>query len=403
MKHIKKILTILVVLVGLTGAFTVYEYARIIRIVPQFKTYTFNGETINYTDATIRYHLLGGLIPLNQTYTQDQQITVNTDQIVNAFTVSDTTRITITAPDQQIQTLTGTSEFAFEEDGDYKIELVDTDSEGNETRYDFYVVVDSVATVTISNMTPYQGELLVIDLSNIQRNSTITIESSFGASVVTQQDHTARFYLPIQYRDPATTYPLSLLINNKKYDYSINVKPFAFKKDYFTVKSDTVNSTTGNPAAVTQFRNATTPLYDRFEPKELHTGSFIVPVSGARVSSNFGDMRYVNGATTPTRHGGIDYAIKCGTPIVASNAGIVHYADFLTLTGNTIFIEHGLGLKTIYYHLLDLTVKAGERVEKGQLIGHVGTTGYSTGCHLHFQAMIKNQPINPDFLYQLFK
>lgn len=403
MKHIKKLLTILIVLVGLTGTYTFYEYTQITQIVPQIKTYTFNGETIDYTQATIRYHLLGGLIPLDQTYTQDQRIKIDTDQILHPLIVSESTRITITAPDQAIQTLMGPQELAFEADGEYSIRLDDTDSNGAQTHYEFTVVVDSVAQVSISNLTPYQGDLLVIDLSNIQRNSTISIVSHFVSSALVQTDHTARFYLPIQYRDAAKNYPLSLTINDKKYDYAIYVQPYAFKKDYFTVKSDIVNSTVGNQDAVTQYRNAIYPLYDLIEPEELHTGSFILPVEGARISSNFGDMRYVNGATTPTRHSGIDYAIKCGTPIVASNSGKVQFADFLTLYGNTVYIEHGLGLKTSYLHMLDVTVNAGDYVEKGQLIGHVGTTGYSTGCHLHFQSMIKNQPINPDFLYQLFK
>lgn len=403
MKHVKRLINTFVILVILTGAYTYVEYSQITRIDPQITTYTFAGEIIDYTRATIRYHLLGGLIPIDRTYFQDQRTTVDTDRILHTFSVADTTRITITRPDHQIETLIGSHDFAFETDGEYTIELVDSDPDGAKTHYDFSVVVNSVAEVTISNLTPYQGELLVIDLSNIQRDSTISIVSHFVTSALIQKDHTARFYLPIQYRDAATTYPLSLLINDKAYEFTLNVNPFTFKKDYFTVKTDIVNSTTGNPEAVTQFRNAVYPLYDLFEPEELHTGNFILPVNGARVSSNFGDMRYVNGATTPTRHGGIDYAISCGTPIIASNSGLVQYADFLTLTGNTIIIEHGLGLKTVYYHLLDLTVTAGESVEKGQLIGHVGTTGYSTGCHLHFQAMIKNQPINPDFLYQLFK
>jgi murein DD-endopeptidase MepM/ murein hydrolase activator NlpD len=403
MKHVKRLIYILVVLIGLTGAYTFYDYTQITRIVPQFKTYTFNGQTINYTSAIIRYHILGGLISFDQPYAQDQHTQVNTDRILHTFNVAETTHILITAPDQSVQTLTGSQAFAFEVDGEYKIELVDSDPDGVQTHYAFSVVVDSVAEVSISNLTPVQGELLVIDLSNIQRNSTISIESPFVVSVLTQQDHTARFYLPIQYRSPATTYPLSLLINDKRYEYTLSVQPFAFKKEYFTVDAEIVNSTAGNPESVTQFRNAITPLYDLVEPEVLHTGNFILPVNGARVSSEFGVIRYINGATTASRHGGIDYAITCGTPVVASNSGLVQYADFLTLTGNTVVIEHGLGLKTVYYHMLDLTIEAGEMVEKGQLIGHVGTTGYSTGCHLHFQAMIKNQPINPDFLYQLFK
>ena len=71
------------------------------------------------------------------------------------------------------------------------------------------------------------------------------------------------------------------------------------------------------------------------------------------------------------------------------------------MIGNTIVIDHGLGLKTFYEHMEDITITQGDMVEKGQLIGHVGTTGYSTGCHLHFQAMVKNQSINPEFLYMI--
>ncbi len=403
MKNLKKIFSIFAVMVILTGAYAVYEYSQIDKIDPVIEAYTFNGQTIEYKEATIRYHLLGGLIPIDQKYTHDQDIRITSDQIFNQFPVSDDTRITVTAPDKSIQTYVGSQELAFEENGNYKIELDDRNQDGSKTHFEFIVIQDSVAKVTISNLNPYQGDVLIIDLSNIKLNSTITIDSHFGASAITQADHTARFYLPIEYHEAATTYPLSLLINGKKYDYTLTVKPFAFKKDYFTVDPKIVEGTVGNSDATNEFKNKVAPLYDLFEPSELWTGSFILPVTGAKQSSNFGDLRYVNGATTPTRHGGIDYAIACGTPIYASNTGKVQFADFLTIYGNTVLIEHGLGLKTSYYHMLDLSVKAGQTIEKGQLIGHVGTTGYSTGCHLHFQAMIKNQPINPDFLYKLVR
>lgn len=399
----KRLIQILVVVAVLTGSYAVLEYIRITQIVPQLKTYTFNGQTIRYSNAVIRYHLLGGLISFDRTYTEDQPTTVTTDQVLHVLSVDESTRITITSPDQQIQTLTGPQELAFEADGEYKIELEDTDPQGNLTHYAFFVVVDSVAQITLSNLNPYQGELVVIDLANIQRDSTITIESSFAASIVMQQDHTARFYLPILFTKPASTYPLNLLVNGKKYEYTLNVQPFAFEKVYFTVDDDIINGPAGSPEAASAFRKAIYPLFDLVEPEDLRTESFVLPVEGARVSSPFGEIRYINGSTTPSRHGGIDYAITCGTPVVASNAGKVQYADFLDLTGNTVLIEHGLGLKTVYYHMQDLTISTGDLVEKGQLIGHVGTTGYSTGCHLHFQTQIRNQLINPDFLYQLFR
>ena len=203
------------------------------------------------------------------------------------------------------------------------------------------------------------------------------------------------------YREAAKVYPLTLSINGQEYNYELDVNTYEFKEIHFTVKQTVVSSTVGNNDAVIQYRETIYPLYETFETEEYWEGNFINPVEGARMSSTFGEMRFVNNAKTPTRHAGIDYAIACGTEVLASNAGKVEYAGFLTMIGNTIVIDHGLGLKTFYEHMEDITITQGDMVEKGQLIGHVGTTGYSTGCHLHFQAMVKNQSINPEFLYMI--
>ena len=89
MKNFKKIFRILSVLVLLTGAYAFYEYSQIDRIDPVIEPYTFNGQTIEYKEATIRYHLLGGLIPIDQKYSHDQEIRITTHQIFNEFPVSD--------------------------------------------------------------------------------------------------------------------------------------------------------------------------------------------------------------------------------------------------------------------------------------------------------------------------
>ena len=306
----------------------------------------------------------------------------------------------MTTPSQKIIVSRGSQTLVFDEDGKYKIEL-DEKQDWSNVHYEFFVDVNNLPNITISNLNPYQGEVLIIDISNIKQNSTIEVQNQFSPSVILQQTHTARFYLPMEFKTEAKSYPLTITINNKPYVYNLDVKAYDFNKQYFSIDATIIKNTTGNPIATNEFRATIHPLYATAEPVEYWQGNFIVPVINARISSNFGDMRFINGAKTPSRHSGIDYAISCGTDVSASNSGKVDYAGFLILTGNTVVIDHGLGLKTTYLHMKDLTVKTGDQVNKGQLIGHVGTTGVSTGCHLHFQAMIKTQQFNPNSLYKI--
>ena len=80
---------------------------------------------------------------------------------------------------------------------------------------------------------------------------------------------------------------------------------------------------------------------------------------------------------------------------MASNSGRVLIADYMIGTGNTVIIEHGFGLKTWYYHMEELNVNTGDMVTKGDVIGKVGSTGFSTGPHLHFSASVNEVYINP--------
>lgn len=95
------------------------------------------------------------------------------------------------------------------------------------------------------------------------------------------------------------------------------------------------------------------------------------------------------------RHHGLDIANKIGTPIYAADSGVVEYAGWGTGYGNHIDLNHGGGKKTRYAHLSAFDVKKGDKVSKGQIIGRMGSTGWSTGPHLHFEVMINNKKYNP--------
>ncbi len=106
-------------------------------------------------------------------------------------------------------------------------------------------------------------------------------------------------------------------------------------------------------------------------------------------SSAYGARRSTDGGRTyPTYHEGVDFAAGAGTPVYATAAGIVVVAEHLYVRGGSVILDHGLGVYSGYYHLSSLAVAVGEHVTPGQLVGGVGTTGRSTGNHLHWDVLI---------------
>ena len=123
------------------------------------------------------------------------------------------------------------------------------------------------------------------------------------------------------------------------------------------------------------------------------SGYFTHPCPGmTNQSSYFGEVRSFDSRP----HKGNDYAAPTGTPTYAAAAGTVITAGWSNSAGNWVVISHGNGLVTKYMHHSSICVSAGQRVAKGQQIGYVGSTGYSTGAHLHFQVELNGTPVNPN-------
>lgn len=129
------------------------------------------------------------------------------------------------------------------------------------------------------------------------------------------------------------------------------------------------------------------------EPEPLWEGPFVWPLE-ARISSDFGAIRIINNGP-PRRHNGIDLAAPEGTPLAAANRGIIRLAEHLMASGNTVLIDHGLGLSSAYLHMHEIYVEEGSTVEKGEIIGTVGETGFASGPHLHWSVFIGHTPVSP--------
>lgn len=118
--------------------------------------------------------------------------------------------------------------------------------------------------------------------------------------------------------------------------------------------------------------------------------TFFTPVAG-RISSRFGWRNLFH-----RMHYGLDIAAPTGTPIFSSMAGTVTYANRMGRYGLLIEVDHGDGVVTRYGHCDAIMVRPGEYVSKGEMIGEVGNTGFSTGSHLHFEVRIDGVPIDPE-------
>lgn len=125
------------------------------------------------------------------------------------------------------------------------------------------------------------------------------------------------------------------------------------------------------------------------------TGSFIWPCAGGYISSHFGG-RTAPTAGASTNHKGVDIAASSGTDIYAADGGTVVTVSYSTARGNYIVISHGNGMSTLYQHCSAIYASVGQQVSQGDVIAAVGSTGYSTGAHLHFEVWVNGVPVDPE-------
>ncbi|MBI5015150.1 MAG: M23 family metallopeptidase [Deltaproteobacteria bacterium] len=134
-------------------------------------------------------------------------------------------------------------------------------------------------------------------------------------------------------------------------------------------------------------------------PERLWSAAFVVPTPG-EITGPFGVRRIYNGKPKGY-HNGVDIAAARGAPVTASAAGRVALVGDYFYTGNTVLVDHGLGLYTAYFHMDSAAVVEGERVETGTILGLVGSTGRSTGPHLHWGVYLSGARADPGSLLGL--
>lgn len=173
---------------------------------------------------------------------------------------------------------------------------------------------------------------------------------------------------------------------------TLQVLPKQFRVRRLRVPADFVEPP---PAALEQIARDGAELaaaYARISPKRWE-GAFVMPVDG-QATSNFGTRSYYNGqARAP--HAGVDFVGEPGTPVRAANRGEVVVAAEMYFTGNTIVVDYGDRLISVFAHLSELRSKAGDTVEPTTIVGLVGSTGRVTGPHLHWSIRLNGARVDP--------
>lgn len=173
---------------------------------------------------------------------------------------------------------------------------------------------------------------------------------------------------------------------------SLRVVPKQFRVRRLRVPAEFVEPPPNALEQIAHDSAALAAAYARASPKKW-TGSFVLPVDG-KPTSNFGTRSYYNGKPRAP-HAGVDFVGAPGTPIRAANHGEVIVASAMYFTGNTVVIDYGERLISVFAHLSELRAKAGDTVEPNTIVGLVGSTGRVTGPHLHWSVRLNGKRVDP--------
>jgi murein DD-endopeptidase MepM/ murein hydrolase activator NlpD len=174
---------------------------------------------------------------------------------------------------------------------------------------------------------------------------------------------------------------------------TITVRPGKFATERLTVEQKFVQPDPEQEKRAEEDQKKMRAIYDTITPQRLWDGKFQFPLKGVTTGGNFGRRRVLNGQPR-SPHAGVDFPAAAGTPVFASQSGKVVLAEELYYSGNTVVIDHGYGIYTMYAHLSKISVAAGEMAKVGEEIGNVGATGRVTGPHLHWGLTIDHARVN---------
>ena len=251
-------------------------------------------------------------------------------------------------------------------------------------------------SVSLSPSPVYPGDVTPVEIRGVDGDERITA-SVLGQDLALHYDEPQRKWRALVGIDLETT-PGAYELRVDRGDgrpattHTLRISPKRFRVRRLRVAPDFVEPPAAAVEQIARDSAALTEAYARVSPRKW-SGAFVLPVDG-KPTSNFGTRSYYNGQRR-SPHAGVDFSGKIGTPVRAANRGEIVIAGPMYFTGNTIVVDYGDRLFSVFAHLSELHVTVGETVEAETVVGLIGATGRVTGPHLHWSVRLNGARVDP--------
>jgi len=249
------------------------------------------------------------------------------------------------------------------------------------------------------------GDILAFFIDYSEEGESFSLESNLGDFEADFMHYGGSYvmYMPINWWTAPKDYTVTIYRyeedSKEAYEvYKITVLPDDFETIYQELVVSDELAEKADPANTANDYIMVREAKSHSNETSYLDGLFILPLTG-EFGTSYAQTRYINGEN-PYRHSGLDIDGDTGDPIIAANSGEVVFSGELVRTGNTVIIDHGMELFSSYLHMSELDVTKGDFVEKGDLIGKVGSTGFSTGPHLHWSITLYGNYMSPMWLVE---
>jgi len=239
------------------------------------------------------------------------------------------------------------------------------------------------------------GQAFYIKVVDEDNQSFKTLKVKFNNRTYKSLQNSSQIVLPISYYTKKGRYLLSIYgsyMDGKKFKkkFYLKVKYGNYKKEILRVSKKKTSFGSKSLKRIRKESKEAKKIYAKFSSKKYNK-KFIYPLN-SKITSQYGNRRLFNGKLK-SYHSGTDFRAKVGTPIKASNDGVIKIAKHRFFAGGSVVIDHGEGIFTVYYHLSGIKVKVGQAVKRGKIVGISGKSGRVTGPHLHFGVVLQTSSI----------
>ncbi len=232
-------------------------------------------------------------------------------------------------------------------------------------RYAFRYTIQASAELELSAERVEQGGVVCLRIGGMAGSETPTVETDLGGVQCVRSASGWRCYIPAAYNASAGAHDLTVTVNGEILALSLVVTA----RDFGTAAADPEPA--ASQAANEEFRNVIWPLYESAAREKLWRGGFLCPLENYTVLVDYGQTKLVNGERAGRSNSTLLYAVP-GDAVRAPAGGVVAVARQLALTGSTVVIDHGAGVRSYLYGLASIDVSAGQTVARGQAVGTAG-------------------------------